>query len=134
MNTDNIIRKYGDALNEILDKWLDLNEFDSPDIFWANEPYKDFVSVNDEYYLSVTDMLQDLLTEKVDESRDFFHWWDYCLTLKMCNSSATTPNLKSFKLGCPIKDAEEIRSIYKKKLELEKQIKELTNDKNNSKF
>lgn len=117
---------YRNICNSYLKLFCEIHELEYDEDCWIGDMPGGVTCVSD-YFVDLNTIIEDLTTETF-EGRTFEDWYDYCLRLRMIDYNISTPNLKSYKMCCPIKSEEDIKSLEfsKKKVDEVKELFEKT--------
>lgn len=108
------------ACNGYLMTLLDMWELDSYYGYWIGEEVGGVYDYGGTFTIGMDDIIY-CVEHDVTESQ-YKEWLDYCSAATDFNM--TTPNLKSWMMGCPRTDQETFRKLYEIKADLAKAVDE----------
>ena len=129
MKINELKQNYENACNAYLKAFCEKHEFDYEDAKdnWVGGDVGEITTCAD-YFVTMTTIIADI--ELSANEADFMQWYDYCGDMYFLGAE-TTPNYKSWLLGCPRKSAQEIERLKRNKKRLEDLMEGLKNEINN---
>jgi len=114
MKTKKLKESYESACNDYLKEFCNRHEFDFDNAYWVAEDVGGVAVINDYYFVNMQEIIHDLeieATEELKSERTFPKWFDYCVRCKSISNEIITPNLKAWKMGCPIHSEGKMREF-----------------------